>query len=58
MQSLCRLSERIAKAGGEAHFDVLSGLDHAETCAQSFSDERLAWLFSHIKDVPPEKPEN
>jgi len=57
VQSFRRLSECIANAGGEARLDVLPGLDHAETCAQSFSDKRLDWLFGHKKDVQPEKPD-
>jgi hypothetical protein len=28
-------------------FDILPDLDHGATCEQSFTEERIAWVFSH-----------
>ena len=45
------LSEGIAAAGGETRFEVLDGLDHADTCVDSFSDERNGWVFRHVRNA-------
>ena len=41
------LYENIGLAGGEAKYDILPKLDHPETCVQSFSEERIGWVFGH-----------
>jgi hypothetical protein len=30
-----------------AKYDVLPKLDHPETCVQSFTDERIGWVFGN-----------
>lgn len=41
------LFENIRLAGGDAKYDVLPKLDHPETCVQSFTDERIGWVFGN-----------
>ena len=33
--------------GADVRFDILADLDHGATCEQSFTEERIAWVFSH-----------
>jgi hypothetical protein len=43
------LFENIRLAGGVTKYDILSKLDHPETCVQSFTDERISWVFGNKK---------
>lgn len=46
------VSEFVAKVkanGGEAKLDIEEGWTHENTCEQSYTDERLAWVFSHSR---------
>lgn len=36
-------------AGGTVRLDIEEGWSHPVTCEQSFTDERLDWLFSHVR---------
>ena len=45
-----QLYEDIKQAGGEAKLDILEGLDHPETCVQSFTEERMGWVFGHTRN--------
>ena len=47
VQNIRRLAKNIGDAGGEVRLVVLPGLDHKETCVQSFSNDDLAWVFKH-----------
>ena len=33
--------------GADVRIDILPDLDHGATCEQSFTEERIAWVFSH-----------
>ena len=44
------MAEELKDKGGDVMFDILPGLDHPETCVQSFTDERMAWVFSHKRE--------
>lgn len=37
----------VGNAGGEYRFDTEAGWDHEKTCKESYTAERLSWLFSH-----------
>jgi len=46
----CRIiTEYIRAAGGEIMFDILPGLNHPQTCEQSFTAERIGWVFGHTR---------
>ena len=45
-----RVTESIRAAGGEVRFDILPGLNHPQTCEQSFTAERIAWVFGHRRE--------
>lgn len=47
--SLQSFLDEVAKAGGKYKFDTEEGWDHETTCKQSYTPERLAWLFSQHK---------
>ena len=51
VQDIRRLAKNIGDAGGEVRLVVLPGLDHKETCVQSFSNDGLAWMFKHRRDT-------
>ena len=51
VQDIRRLAKNIGAAGGEVRLVVLPGLDHKETCVQSFSNDGLAWVFKHRRGV-------
>ena len=42
-------TSEIERLGGRVNFSILSGLGHREACGESFTAERLKWLFSHSK---------
>lgn len=42
-------TSEIERLGGRVNFSVLPGLGHREACGESFTAERLKWLFSHSK---------
>jgi len=42
-----QLYEDLLAMGADVRFDVLPDLDHGATCEQSFTEERIAWVFSH-----------
>lgn len=39
--------ERLKEQGGEALLDVEQGWSHVKTCTDSYTDERLDWIFRH-----------
>ena len=45
-----KVTESIRAAGGEVRFDILPGLNHPQTCEQSFTAERIAWVFGHRRE--------
>ncbi len=45
----------VLAAGGTLLLDIEEGWSHVETCQQSFTDERLAWLFANVRENPAEK---
>ena len=48
-QSLQSFVEQIRQAGGEVLFDIIPGLNHPQTCEQSFTAERIGWVMGHSK---------
>ena len=40
----------LREAGGTARIDIIEGWDHATTCTESYTTERLEWVFSHRKE--------
>lgn len=36
--------------GAEYKFDIEDGWTHEDVCTKSYTDERLAWVFKHIKE--------
>lgn len=42
-----QLYEDLFAMGADVRFDILPDLDHGATCEQSFTEERIAWVFSH-----------
>ena len=49
MQSLQEFVEQIRQAGGEVRYDTIPGLNHPQTCEQSFTAERIGWVMGHSK---------
>ena len=41
--------EVVRNAGGEVIFDIIPGLNHPQTCEQSFTAERIGWVFGHVR---------
>ena len=39
----------VIAAGGTVILDTEEGWTHQNTCEQSYTDERLDWLFAHVK---------
>ena len=39
--------DAVRAADGEVMFDIIPGLNHPQTCEQSFTAERLEWVFRH-----------
>ena len=48
-QSLQSFVEQIRQAVGEVLFDIIPGLNHPQTCEQSFTAERIGWVMGHSK---------
>ena len=42
-----QLYEDLFAMGADVRFDILADLEHGATCEQSFTEERIAWVFSH-----------
>lgn len=42
----------VLAVGGSLQLDIVAGWSHADTCEQSYTDERLDWLFSNVKGNP------
>ena len=40
---------QLQQLGGEAKYETVEGWTHETTCTQSYTAERLDWIFSHIK---------
>ena len=34
---------------GEVRYDTIPGLNHPQTCEQSFTAERIGWVMGHSK---------
>ena len=47
ISSFQNMAEGLKDNGGDVMFDILPDLNHGETCVQSFTDERMAWVFNH-----------
>ena len=41
--------KQIKANGGEVKLDIEEGWTHENTCEQSYTDARLAWVFGHTK---------
>lgn len=39
--------EQLKERGGEALLDIEKGWSHVKTCIDSYTDERLGWIFRH-----------
>jgi predicted esterase len=39
--------DAVGAGGGEYRFDTEAGWDHEKTCKESYTAERLDWVFSH-----------
>lgn len=39
--------EQLKEGGGEALLDIEKGWSHVKTCTDSYTDERLGWIFRH-----------
>lgn len=46
---------KVLAAGGTLQLDIETGWSHVETCQQSFTDERLGWLFANVRNSLAEK---
>lgn len=42
----------VLAAGGTLLLDIEPGWSHPATCEQSYTDERLDWLFANVKGIP------
>lgn len=42
---------RLAENGGTARLDIEQGWSHRKTCEECYTQERLAWLFSHARNL-------
>ena len=42
----------VVAEGGTVILETEDGWSHQNTCEQSYTDERLDWLFSHVKENP------
>lgn len=42
-----KLYEDLLAMDADARFDILPDLSHGATCEQSFTDDRIAWVFGH-----------
>lgn len=40
-------TQQLAEKGGEVRFDIEEGWTHETTCIESYTAERLQWVFSH-----------
>lgn len=47
INNLQSLTNHIQQNGGEVMFDILPDLNHPQTCEQSFTAERIGWVFGH-----------
>ena len=47
INNLQSLTNHIKQNGGEVMFDILPGLNHPQTCEQSFTAERIGWVLGH-----------
>ena len=41
--------ERLKGKGGKAIMDVENGWRHVQTCTDSYTPQRLDWIFSHTR---------
>ena len=41
--------ERLKEKGGEVIMDVENGWGHVQTCTDSYTPQRLDWIFSHTR---------
>ena len=44
---VCSFVKQLKEVGGEALLDVEKGWSHMKTCTDSYTDERLDWIFRH-----------
>lgn len=44
---VCSFVKQLKELGGEALLDVEQGWSHVKTCTDSYTDERLDWIFRH-----------
>ena len=50
IDTVTAFAEELTNAGGTIRFDIEQGWDHATTCTESYTPERLAWIFSQRKE--------
>ncbi len=43
--------EKLREAGGHVMFEKEEGYSHAQTCTDSYTDDRLAWVFENSKQA-------
>lgn len=43
--------ERLQRLGGDAKIDIEEGWSHERTCIESYTAQRLAWIFSHRRST-------
>ena len=49
LQVVTDFVEMLEANNGEIRFDSEDGWTHEETCEQSYTDDRLDWIFGHKK---------
>lgn len=49
IDTVTTFAEELTNAGGTIRFDIEQGWDHATTCTESYTPERLEWVFSQVK---------
>ena len=52
IQTVQDFQSAVIAAGGTMRLDIETGWSHQNTCEQSYTEERLRWLFSHTRSNP------
>lgn len=48
-EGISELVAKINENGGEAKFELLEGMNHPQATREAFTEERLQWVFSHVR---------
>ena len=48
-EGISELAAKINENGGEAKFELLEGMNHHQATREAFTEERLQWVFSHVR---------